>query len=176
MQKETHNSSLISKERVRDFGEVYTGSREVEDMLDLVSEQTERIDSRFLEPACGTGNFLVAVLQRKLNTIARRYRSHKNDFEHYAISAISSLYGIDIIFQNVELCRRNLLDCITQNYFRHFGVELTSRYSRSVKFILVRNIVHGDALSMRQVDEQHAPIVFSQWSICWVSYGDSPRL
>ena len=165
MTKETPDQFFSSRERIRDFGEVFTGSREVEEMLDLVQDQSERIDSRFLEPACGTGNFLVAVLQRKLDTVSRLYRRSEKDYERYAMVAITSLYGIDLILQNVEMCRKRLLDCIVRNYLQEFDIEPSNPFKHCLRFLLLRNIVHGDALTMKQVTDEQAPIVFSQWSL-----------
>ena len=99
---------VVSKKRVSDHGEVYTREREVEAMLDLVKSETERIDSRFLEPACGTGNFLAEILERKLQVVERRYRKSVFEYERYAILAVSSIYGIDILKDNVVECRRRL--------------------------------------------------------------------
>ena len=92
----TASNQTKSKDRIADFGEVYTSPREVNAMLDLVKQETERIESRFLEPACGNGNFLIEVLTRKLEKIASRYSKSRLEYERYAISAIGSLYGIDI--------------------------------------------------------------------------------
>src|ERR1039457_3331921 len=98
-------SQVISKQRVSDHGEVLTGKREVVAMLDLVKSETERIDSKFLEPACGTGNFLAEILERKLRVVQRRYRRSQFDYERYAVLALSSIYGIDILEDNVLACR-----------------------------------------------------------------------
>ena len=73
-----------SKKRVADHGEVFTAEREVNAMLDLVKQETERIDSRFLEPACGDGNFLTEVLKRKLIVVENRYRKSQLEFERYS--------------------------------------------------------------------------------------------
>src|ERR1019366_725982 len=103
------DSQVVTKQRVADHGEVYTGAREVTAMLDLVAQETERIDSRFLEPACGNGNFLSEVLRRKLAVVASRYRTSQLEYERYAILALTSLYGIDILKDNVQGCRDRLL-------------------------------------------------------------------
>jgi hypothetical protein len=99
------DGQIKTKQRVADYGEVYTAPREVNAMLDLVKQETERIESRFLEPACGTGNFLLEVLSRKLTRIVSRYAqgpaAARLEYERYAVSAVSSLYGIDILEDNV---------------------------------------------------------------------------
>lgn len=84
-----------------DHGEVFTSEREVNAMLDLIKPETERIESRFLEPASGTGNFLIEVLHRKLNVVETRYKKSQREYERYAVIAVSSLYGIDILEDNV---------------------------------------------------------------------------
>src|SRR6266849_4564820 len=111
---------VISRKRVSDHGEVLTGKREVNAMLDLVRQETERIDSRFLEPACGNGNFLTAVLERKLAVVEKRYGKSQLDYERYAVLAVSSIYGIDILADNVRDCQRRLLEVFETNYTRLF--------------------------------------------------------
>jgi hypothetical protein len=105
-------SQVRTKKRVSDHGEVLTGQGEVNAMLDLVKQETERIDSRFLEPACGDGNFLTAILERKLAVVEKRYGKSQLDFERYAVLAVSSIYGIDILPENVRDCRRRLFDLV----------------------------------------------------------------
>src|SRR5512137_775687 len=114
-------SQVITKKRVADHGEVLTGKREVNAMLDLVKQETERIDSRFLEPACGNGNFLAVILERKLAVVKKRYGKSQLDFERYAVLAVTSIYGIDILEDNVRQCRHRLyglFDC--DHYSRLF--------------------------------------------------------
>ena len=114
---ETSDSShVVSRQRVVDHGEVLTGKREVNAMLDLVEHETSRIDSRFLEPACGTGNFLTEVLARKLRVVAKRHQHPQLDFERYAALAVCSVYGIDILEDNVVKCRERLLSVFTSAY------------------------------------------------------------
>lgn len=150
---------IKSKQRVAERGEVFTAEREVNAMLDLVRQETERIDSRFLEPACGTGNFLVEILRRKLQLV-------RNDCE--MVQAVSSIYGIDIMRDNVEECRQRLLGIV----LNHYG-SIQGELLDSVRFILVRNILWGDALTLRepvpdnatQAEKNRAPsITFSEWS------------
>jgi type I restriction-modification system DNA methylase subunit len=101
MEKQKENNQITSKQRVRDHGEVFTQEREVNAMLDLVRGEAERIESRFLEPACGTGNFLAPVLERKLAIVKKRYGSSQSDFERMALAAASSIYGVEILSDNV---------------------------------------------------------------------------
>lgn len=153
-----------SKQRVADHGEVLTGSREVNAMLDLVKQETERIESRFLEPACGTGNFLAAILERKLDVVARRYGRSQSEYERNAILAVSSIYGIDILEDNVQQCRQRLFGIFDLRYLELFANKTKDECRKSVRFVLGRNIIHGDALSLQTVGENPSPIVFSEWS------------
>ena len=153
-----------SKQRVADHGEVLTGKREVNAMLDLVKQETERIDSRFLEPACGNGNFLTEILERKLRVVEERYGKSQLDYERYAILAVSSIYGIDILEDNVQQCRQRLFGVFEWNYTRLFKSDARNACREAVRFILERNIIHGDALSLKTVGDNPKPIVFSEWS------------
>ena len=112
----THLTQIKSKKRVADHGEVFTSEREVNAMLDLVKSETENIDSRFLEPACGNGNFLAEVLRRKLNVVENRYAKSQIEFERYAILAISSIYGVDILEDNAVECRSRLFKIFESCY------------------------------------------------------------
>lgn len=162
LQKKT--SQIKSKKRVTDHGEVFTAEREVNSMLDLVKQETERIDSRFLEPACGTGNFLVEVLKRKLEIVKNRYSKNQLEYERYAILALSSIYGVDILDDNVQLCRERLLEIFTQYYQEKYKKKATEDFVNSARYVLKRNILWGDALSLKTPDAKAMPIIFSEWS------------
>lgn len=153
-----------SKQRVADHGEVLTGKREVNAMLDLVKQETERIESRFLEPACGTGNFLAEILERKLRVVEARYRKSQLEYERNAILAVSSIYGIDILEDNVRQCRQRLFGIFDLNYLRLFSSKTNDKCRESVRFILECNIINGDALSLKTVGEIPGPIIFAEWS------------
>jgi hypothetical protein len=155
---------VVSKERVTNHGEVYTCKREVNAMLDLVKQETERIESRFLEPACGNGNFLAEILRRKLRVVERRYKNSQLEYERYAVLAISSLYGIDILDDNVEMCRLRLFEIFDQKYTDLFKATAKDECRRAVNYILGRNIIWGDALTLKTVGDDPQPIVFSEWS------------
>ena len=155
---------VISKQRVADHGEVLTGKREVNAMLDLVKQETERIESRFLEQACGNGNFLTEILERKLRVVENRYGKSQLDYERNAVLAVSSIYGIDILPDNVSQCRERLFAVFDANYERLFPKTSKAGCRDAVRFILARNIVWGDALSMMTGGLDPKPIVFSQWS------------
>ena len=153
-----------SKQRVADHGEVLTGKREVNAMLDLVKQETERIESRFLEPACGTGNFLAPILERKLSVVEKRYGKSQLDFERYAVLAVSSIYGIDIQEDNVQHCRQRLFGIFDLVYLRLFKNRTKDACREAVRFILDRNIIWGDALDLMTKNEPRVPIFFSEWS------------
>jgi SAM-dependent methyltransferase len=157
-------SQIVSRQRVADHGEVLTGSREINAMLDLLKQETERIDSRFLEPACGNGNFLAEILDRKLAVVEKRYRKSQLEYERYAVLAVSSLYGIDILADNVQQCRERLFGIFESHYIRLFKKWTKAKCKDSVRFILGLNIIWGDALTLMTVGEQPHPIVFSEWS------------
>lgn len=152
------DTQIKSRQRVQDHGEVFTNEREVNAMLDMVKTETERIESRFLEPACGDGNFLAEVLRRKLAVVDAKYRRNIDEWQHYAFLAVSSIYGVDLLSDNVNECRERLLGIViddapkgTPDHFEH-----------AVRFVLLKNILCGDALTM--LDETGSPITFCEWS------------
>jgi len=158
-------SQVRSKQRVADHGEVLTGEREVNAMLDLVKQETERIESRFLEPACGDGNFLAEILRRKLLVVEKRYSKSQIEFERYAVLAISSIYGIDILEDNVSDCRERLFAIFDDSYSRLFTENTKEKCRGAVRCILSRNIIWGDALTLKTVTAEPQFIVFSEWSL-----------
>lgn len=163
MQENETTKQVKSKQRVADHGEVFTNEREVNAMLDLVKQETERIDSRFLEPACGDGNFLVEIVRRKLEVVSSRYKTNQLDYERYAIIAVSSIYGIDLLLDNVEECRNRLFRIFAEQYEKLFKDEIKKECLASIRFILSKNIIQGDALTLNKVNRTE-PIVFSEWS------------
>jgi SAM-dependent methyltransferase len=165
MNKKNLEKQVISKQRVTDHGEVYTSQREVRAMLNLVRSETERIDSRFLEPACGTGNFLAEILIRKLRVVALRYGNVQLEYERNAVLAVSSLYGIDILADNIQVCRDRLFEVFFRDFYDDlFGDKVKEECCRSVKYILECNIIHGDALTLKTVGDESKPIIFAEWS------------
>ncbi len=154
---------IKSRERVSAHGEVFTADREVDAMLDLVKQETERIESRFLEPACGNGNFLAKILERKLLVVRGWYAKSRADYELYALIAVSSIYGVDIQLDNVEECRDRLFDIFANEYTSLFKNSTTEEYLKSIRHILGKNILWGDALTLKTPDDTK-PIIFSEWS------------
>ena len=162
-------TQIKSKERVSQRGEVFTAEREVNAMLDLVANECLRPDSRFLEPACGDGNFLSAILKRKLTELRRKYKKSSRDYEKLSIVAIGSLYGVDIMNDNVEACRERLFSIWDTEYTDHCKSEASDEAREAAQFIIQRNIINGNALTLMCVDangyDTKAPIVFSEWTL-----------
>jgi hypothetical protein len=150
-------SLVKSRKRVADHGEVFTPAWMVDAMLDLVKDESERIDSRFLEPACGSGNFLVKVLQRKLAAVECKFG--KSDFEkqHYALLALMCIYGIELLADNIAECRENVLEIFAD----YLNLQDDEELYRAASFVLSQNLVHGDALTMRAKTGE--PITFAEW-------------
>jgi hypothetical protein len=150
-------SLVKSRQRVADHGEVFTPPWMVEAMLDLVRDETERIDARFLEPACGSGNFLVQILRRKLAAVDRKYGSSAFERRHYALLALMGVYGIELLPDNIAECRANL----RQIFIDHLGITPADDLARAATAVLALNLVHGDALTMRTHGGE--PITFAEW-------------
>ena len=150
-------SLVKSKQRVADHGEVFTPAWMVEAMLDLVKDETERIDSRFLEPACGSGNFIVQILKRKLAVVELKFS--KSDFErqHYALYGLMCIDGIELLVDNIAECRANVLEVFAD----YLKLDEADDLYRAATHVLSTNLVHGDALTMRETDGQ--PITFAEW-------------
>lgn len=161
-------SQIKSKKRVADHGEVFTNPREVNAMLDLVKQETERIDSRFLEPACGDGNFLIEILRRKLAVCRQRVEAKQYtqlQYEQNAVLAVSSIYGIELLADNAEACRKRLLSYFVEQYGQLFHDRCKAECIASVRFLLGKNIIQGDALSYHRADKPEEWIVVSEWSM-----------
>lgn len=152
------SANLIrSKQRVADHGEVFTPPWMVENMLDLVKGETERIDSRFLEPACGSGNFLVPILQRKLAAVEGKYGKGEFDKRHFGLLGLTCCYGIELLADNIAECRANMLDVFAQ-YLR---LEEQDELYRAASHVLSLNLIHGDAMTMKDVNG--GPITIVEW-------------
>lgn len=156
-------SQVKSKKRVTDHGEVFTNDREVNAMLDLVKHESERIDSRFLEPACGNGNFLAEILKRKLDVVNQRFKNNQIEWEKNALIAVSSVYGVDILEDNAIECRERLFKILSKFCLDNFGTNSKIDFFKSIKFIMFRNILWGDALDFTNPLTKN-PIIFSEWS------------
>ena len=153
-------SLVKSKQRVADHGEVFTPAWMVEAMLDLVKGESERIDSRFLEPACGSGNFLVAVMQRKLTAVELKYSGNAFERRHYALLALMCIYGIELLPDNIAECRANVLAVFAE----YLNLNPADDLYHAASYVLTQNIVHGDALTMQAINATgNTPITFAEW-------------
>ncbi len=150
-------SLIKSKKRVADHGEVFTPAWMVEAMLNLVDDESKRIDSRFLEPACGSGNFLVRVLQRKLAAVELKFGKFDFEKRHYALLAVMCLYGIELLPDNIAECRANMLEIVAE----YMNLKETDDLNHAASYVLSQNLVYGDALTMRTYDGQ--PLTFAEW-------------
>ncbi len=158
-----------SKQRIADHGEVFTNEREVNAMLDLVKIQSEQIASTFLEPACGNGNFLAEILKRKLATALAKSQTNKSQkspkysqshYERFAVKAVSSIYGIELLADNCKECRKRLLDLFLAHYQQYFS-NTNDQVIAVIQFLLNKNIINADALTLKDMNGN--PIVFSEW-------------
>lgn len=156
------NEGIKSKERVSEFGEVYTPENIVNDMLDLVKDESYRIDATFLEPSCGTGNFLVEILRRKLETVSKMglERLDRNIF-----IALSSIYAIDILPDNIKKSKTRMLSIVKDAYINTAGTEITSDMLKVVEYVLDTNIICGDCLTGLKENNKKDSIMIAEWSI-----------
>jgi len=155
---------IKDKSRVSNFGEVLTSKREVLDMLNLVNTETTRLDSRFLEPACGDGNFLTEVLNSKLDILEKNYSKNQYEFEKFSIQIFTSIYGIDILEDNIISARERLFNQYFDLYNKKFKSNINQKLLDCIKYILKLNLVHADALSLKNVKNDKF-IIFSEWSL-----------
>ncbi|MBR7126333.1 MAG: DNA methyltransferase [Prevotella sp.] len=153
---------VVSRQRVAEHGEVYTAKREVCAMLDLVKEEAERIDSRFLEPACGTGNFLVEIMSRKMEAVRRQFVRNRFEYDQASAMAVSSMYGVELLPDNVDACRNRLLTQYLETYRQHQHQEASPELERCISFLLRKNILCGDALTMLR--DNGEPVTFCEWT------------
>lgn len=171
---EATKSQIKSKERVADRGEVFTAEREVKAMCDLVQDMCDQVDKTFLEPACGDGNFLAEILDRKLARVKKDAKTDKRQWEWLSVRAVASLYGVDIMQDNAEECRKRLYEQWDAAYKKNCKKECNEATRESVKYILSKNIVCGNALTMMCVDENQQDtdeyIVFSEFKTSYKPY------
>lgn len=152
-----------SRDRVSNHGEVFTSEREVNSMINLVPQEADRPESKFLEPACGNGNFLIEILKRKLKFIELKYKRSQSDYEKYGFIVISSLYGVELLEDNVIECRNRLYDYFVEQYDKIYKKKTNINYKYVIRYILGKNILLGDALTLKL--EDGTPITFCDWVI-----------
>jgi hypothetical protein len=161
---------IISRQRVIDHGEVLTPPGLVNDMLNLpgVVHECERIDAKFLEPACGNGNFLAEVLRRRLAVVDRKCRRALICWEQDALQGLACIYGIEWLYDNVNECRDRLHGIFAEAYISRFGKKAREAVLDAARHILRCNILQGDALEMTTVGDKvmpARPLIFTEWSI-----------
>jgi len=155
---------IKNRDRVTKFAEVNTSAKEVNNMLNLVSEETDRLESRFLESACGDGNFLIEILNRKMKVLLKNFKKNQYEFERNSIIVIGSLYGIDILIDNIVIARERLFKKFLSEYKSLFREKTDKKFIDSIYFIIEKNLVQGNALTLKKVNSDK-PILLSQWSI-----------
>lgn len=160
MPSNENTKQIKSRQRVADHGEVFTNPREVNAMLDLVRDESFRLDSRFLEPACGDGNFLIEILRRKLSLL--QDLKSQTEWEFQSLIAVGSCYGIDILPDNAEACRTRLEEYVLSQHPASERLPVDSPYLLSLRYMLRKNIVCGDALTYRTAENK--PITFCEWT------------
>ena len=155
--EEKSKSQIKSRQRVAQHGEVFTNPREVNAMLDLVRDESFRLDSRFLEPACGDGNFLIEILRRKLSLL--KDIKSPTEWEFQSLIAVGYCYGIELLEDNAEACRLQLFTEVREQLGKKGS---TQGYEESLRYMLRKNIVCGDALTYRTAEGK--PITFCEWT------------
>lgn len=159
--KDVQQESLVkSRQRVVDHGEVFTPAWLVEGMLDLVKDESERIDSRFLESACGSGNFLIPVLRRKLASVQARYARSSFERRHQGLLGLMCVYGIELLADNADECRERLVQTFDE-FVSTDGENELDRWHRAASAVVRANVVQGDALAMTSISGE--PISFPEW-------------
>lgn len=153
---------IKSRQRVAEHAEVFTAEREVKAMCDLVKQETQRIESRFLEPACGEGAFLTEILRRKLAVVKRQYGKSPADYEKYSVLALTSIYGVELLDDNAAICRDKLFEIWNKAYTTAMKKQANDRCREVARYILQKNILCGDALTLLQADG--SPIIFAEWA------------
>mgnify|MGYP003964315967 CR=1 FL=1 len=162
MEKNISKNLTKSRSRIRDHGEVFTPDFIVKDMLNLVIQETERIDSRFLESACGDGNFLIKILKKKLEVVGKKYKKNQFDYERNSLIAISSIYGIELLDDNVQEAQKRLYELFAKEYKKLYKTKINQLFLENIQYILGKNIVQGDALTFK--DKNGKAIIFPEWS------------
>ncbi|MCM1131044.1 MAG: hypothetical protein NC310_07115 [Roseburia sp.] len=143
-----------SKKRVSKHGEVFTNEREVEAMLDLVQDSFKTIDSTFLEPSIGEGNFAIKILERKLSLVESKYAKQSYSYSKTLIRAVASIYGIELLTDNVITCRKRMYDFVSL-------YTNSKKTLKTIQMILEKNIINGNTLTMKTINDE--PITFIEW-------------
>ncbi len=166
---------------MRDLAEVYTHEREVAAMVDLVQDSScdTSEDTTFLEPACGSGNFLVEILRRKLALIRFASADSPAQYEYRIIRALASIYGIDICEDNVREARHRLLDAVREHYYSDANtIEPSDGFVSAALAVLTTNIVRADFLAHASTTEvvDYQPVGDERFLRTWSVLDDSMPL
>jgi len=163
------NEKIINnKKRVQNHGEVFTPKKIIKKMLDLpaIREACQNLTSTFLEPAAGEGAFLVEILNKKINMVAKNYGDDLTSYENYSLLVLSTLYGVELLEDNVLKCVMNMYQAYYEEYqkqVRKHGKKIKTQVLDSAKLIIAKNIVQGDFLT--KLSYNGNPLVFSEWQV-----------
>ena len=161
-------SQIKSKKRVADHGEVLTNEREVKAMVDLVWKEfpkkfpkEKKLTTTYFEPSCGTGNFLVEILERKLKVLPT-FKRKQDEHDCYLILLVGSIYGIELLEDNTNECRERLFAIVKDYYHKYYAkVNPRSKYyknlMKAIEIVIIQNIQCGNTL------EDTHKIVFTFW-------------
>lgn len=178
MDKFEFQDGIKSKQRVRDLGEVFTPNDTVNDMLDMdgLQEESYRIDSTFLEPACGNGNFLVEILKRKLHTV-KLESNNSDEINFNVVKSFCRIYGIDIMADNIKEAKERMMS-IVGDFYEQENMDMPVDIKKTLIYILDRNIILGDSLQNKMANlkttlrarhskkiEFNEPLIFNEWQI-----------
>jgi len=153
---------IKSKKRVTEFGEVNTSFQTIEHIIDLVGNEAMRYDSKFLDPACGDGNFLVALFDRKLASLEGKLHKNATLCEEKLMIALGSIYGIDKLKDNIVEARIRILKQFSNAYAKLFDSEVKKNTLCSAEYIVSKNIIFGDVLTLEDYESRNE-IIFSEW-------------
>lgn len=154
---------IVSEDRVASHGEVFTPTEIVCDMTNLIGCNTERFDCVVLEPSCGTGNFLIEILDRRISRVRKTYMRSQNEYEHYIFVSISTLFGIELIHENILECRKRMFSKVEDFYLRDFENSANLKFLELLKFVISKNIVHGNFITGMNASSSDK-MTFTQWT------------
>jgi hypothetical protein len=157
----TH-SEIVTRKRVVDHGEVFTNPREIRLMMAQIAE-IKLLETRVFEPACGNGNFLYEILNAKLRNLNRSSKAGERQSQQKFVAAVASIYGIDLLKDNVLESRARLQELCEREYKRTTKTPLPTDLGDVLKHILAKNIIRGNSLTLRNIGRSSKPIVFSEW-------------
>ena len=154
---------IKSKSRVRKHGEVFTPDWMVKKMLSepAIQKKIKDIRATFFEPSVGEGAFVTEILHQKLNHVDEI--SNKSDWIENALWVVASIYGIELLTDNLIIAKHNLVNVLIEHYQKFYQKELSKNTDlyKSARYIIDNNIVQGNALTY--LNNSNNLIVFSEW-------------